>query len=61
MAVLFGDVTKGLADHPVLLEIMMLADEFVPERLFFRADQLDGDLLGGNFFKNLGDWMLSTG
>lgn len=60
LAVFFGDVTKGLADHPVLLEVMMLADEFVPERLFSRSDQLDGDLLGGNFFENLGDRMCRT-
>ena len=60
LAVFFGDVAEGLADHPVLLEVMMLADEFVPERLFLRPDQLDGDLLGGNFFEKLGDWMHRT-
>ena len=40
---------------------MMLADEFVPECLFLRADQLNGDLLGGNFSENLADYMLRTG
>jgi len=61
LAVLFGDVAEGFADHPVLLEIMMLADEFVPARLFLRVNQLKGDLLGGNSFENLADDMLRTG
>src|SRR5208283_1243143 len=60
-AMLFGGVAEGLADHPVLLKVMMLADEFVPECLFLRADQLNGDLLGGNFSENLADYMLRTG
>ena len=60
-AVLFGDVAKGLADHTMLLEVMMLADQFVPARFFLRADQLHRDLLVGNFSEYLAYWMLRTG
>jgi len=54
-AVFYGNVAEALADHAVLLEVMKFADQFVPERLFLRANQLNRYLLGGEFFDYLGD------
>src|SRR6266853_6781159 len=48
-AVLFGDIAEGLAHHAMLLEVMMLSNQFVPASLFLRANQLHTDFFGGDF------------
>ena len=48
-AVLFGDIAEGLAHHTMLLEVMMLSDQFVPASLFFRANQLHTDFFSNDF------------
>src|SRR6266571_8500040 len=60
-AVLFGDIAEGLAHHTMLLEVMMLSDQFVPASLFLRANQLHTDFFGGDFPECSPNQMLGTG
>lgn len=52
LSVLLGDVTQGLADQAMFLEVMAFADQFVPAIFFLRSGQLDDDLLGREFLQS---------
>src|SRR6266571_8639072 len=60
-AVLFGDIAEGLPHHTMLLEVMLLSDQFVPASLFLRANQLHTDFFSDDFPESFPNQMLRTG
>src|SRR5271157_685855 len=59
LPVLLDDIAERLADHAMLFEVVVFADELVPSSLLRKAlNQLDGDRLGGGLAKDLSDEIL---